>query len=203
MKSKLLICVVPLCLMIAQFPQALAAQRSSVSHKQARYKVEAVDDQETSETTVDKPLGLGLMLGDLTGIAGKYWSNENNAFDGGFSYALNDYAALHVDYLWNVSQMFGMKGRQNKQDSLTSPYFGIGAITYFDTSKGTMAPNQDSIFQRLHSSGIALGARVPIGLEYQPPVVPCGIFGEFAPGAVLIPGMVSFLQAEGGVRFYL
>lgn len=203
MKSKLTVCVIPVFILMFNMPQAFSAQRTRAAHKQVRMQVETLEDQETSASPIEKPVGIGLMLGDLTGVSGKYWQNETNAFDGGFSYATNDFAAVHADYLWNLASMFGMTGRQSKHDSLTTPYFGIGAITYFDTSKGTLDPSQDTIFRRLHSSGIALGARVPIGLEFQPPVVPCGIFGEFAPGAVLIPGMVSFLQAEGGVRFYL
>jgi hypothetical protein len=178
---------------------ALAAQHSSKS----QLDVEAVDDSGASAEKVENPLGAGIMLGDLNGISVKYFENTRNAFDGGFSYRSGEYATLHGDYLWNVAELFGLSStREKKGSGLLSPYFGIGAIMFFDTSKGTTT-DSDQLFQRLNSSGIALGARIPIGVEYMPSIVPCGIFGEIAPGTVLIPGMIGFIQAEAGVRFYM
>ena len=173
---------------------AFAAQKSS--------KHVHLEDSEVSETPAD-PFGVGIMLGDLNGVSAKYEMNGRNSFDGGFSYQSGEYATLHADYLWNVAELFGLSPRKEKKSSgLLAPYFGIGAILYFDTSKSSVSdPSQ--LFERLKSSGIALGARVPIGLEYQPSIVPCGIFAEVAPGTILIPGMIGLIQAEVGVRFYM
>jgi hypothetical protein len=173
---------------------AFAAQRSS--------KHVHLEDSEVSETPAD-PFGVGIMLGDLNGVSAKYEMNGRNSFDGGFSYQSGEYATLHADYLWNVAELFGLSPRREKKSAgLLAPYFGIGAILYFDTSKSSVSdPSQ--LFERLKSSGIALGARVPIGLEYQPSIVPCGIFAEIAPGTILVPGMIGLIQAEVGVRFYM
>jgi hypothetical protein len=173
---------------------AFAAQRSS--------KHVHLDDSEVSGTPAD-PFGVGIMLGDLNGVSAKYEMTARNSFDGGFSYQSGEYATLHADYLWNVAELFGLSPRKERKSSgLLAPYFGIGAILYFDTSKSSVS-DPAQLFQRLRSSGIALGARVPIGLEYRPSIVPCGIFAEVAPGTILIPGMIGLIQAEVGVRFYM
>jgi hypothetical protein len=180
---------------------ALALMASSAhATKKIRSVVQQAEDDDTP--VIDQPLGVGIMLGDLNGISGKYWTSSRNAFDGGFSYAQNDYTSLHADYLWNIGELLGIPGRQKPKGSFASPYFGVGGIAYFDISRGTADPDQDKFFARLKSTGIALGARVPLGIEYQPGIVPCGLFAEFAPGLILVPAMASFVQAEGGVRFY-
>lgn len=180
---------------ITQFApeQAFAARRSS----------KKVSTEEEESQGPGNRLGAGIMLGDLNGVSVKYLQNNQNSFDGGFSYRTGEYATLHGDYLWNVSELFGLSTeREVKSGGILSPYFGIGAIMFFDTSK-SVTTDADQLFQRLNSSGIALGARVPVGVEYLPSIVPCGIFGEIAPGTVLIPGMIGFVQAEAGVRFYM
>jgi len=182
---------------------AFGAQRSSNN----QLEVESINGsgapESRNEAQPANPLGAGIMLGDLNGISVKYLQNHRNSFDGGFSYRSGEYATLHGDYLWNVAELFGLSSVKEKKGSgLLAPYFGFGAIMFFDTSKGTTT-DSNTLFQRLNSQGIALGARVPIGVEYMPAIVPCGIFGEIAPGTVLIPGMIGFIQGEAGVRFYM
>jgi hypothetical protein len=174
----------------------------SSAHATKKVRKVVQETEEDNASVIDQPLGMGIMLGDLNGVSGKYWTNQRNAFDGGFSYAQNNYTTLHADYLWSIGELFGIPGRQKLKSSLASPYFGVGAIAYFDISRGTADPDQEKFFARLKSSGIALGARVPLGIEYQPGIVPCGLFAEFTPGLILVPAMVSLVQAEGGVRFY-
>jgi hypothetical protein len=185
------------------FPSvAFGAQGSSKS----QLDIEEVGSNGAETRTAAQPadpLGAGIMLGDLNGISVKYLQNYRNSFDGGFSYRSGEYATLHGDYLWNVAELFGLSSvKEKKSSGILAPYFGFGAIMFFDTSKGTTT-DSTQLFQRLNSSGIALGARVPLGVEYMPAIVPCGIFGEIAPGTVLIPGMIGFIQAEAGVRFYM
>lgn len=170
--------------------------QASTSHRNIKSS-----DLSLSAQAPDNPLGLGLMLGDMNGISGKYWLTDRNAVDAGFSYSADDYATLHSDYLWNASELLGLPGRSKKNRSVISPYFGIGAILFFDTSNGS--GNQSALFQKLKSTGLALGARVPVGVEFQPSLIPCGIFGELAPGTILVPGMVGILDGEVGIRFYM
>ena len=46
--------------------------------------------------------GIGIMLGEPTGISGKYWVEDNSAIDFGIAYSLfnsNNYLSLHADYI--------------------------------------------------------------------------------------------------------
>jgi hypothetical protein len=86
--------------------------------------------------------GLGIMLGEPTGLSAKYWMNEKNAIAGGLAWSLShDYLYVHADYLIHNNKLINVSGT-------TLPfYYGLGA---------SVGLGDDFHF----------GARIPIGMIF-------------------------------------
>jgi hypothetical protein len=122
--------------------------------------------------------GLGIIVGEPTGISGKMKISSENAFDAAIGWSFNKYSALHLhaDYLYNVVKL--------GQDFPL--YVGVGGR--IKMSNG----NDDS----------RLGARFPVGVVYQPSSKPFDIFIETVPMLNLTPKTDFDWNAAAGVRYY-
>lgn len=123
-------------------------------------------------------IGLGIIVGEPTGISGKMKISDDNAFAGAVGWSFNQYGAmhLHADYLYNVVKI--------GQD--LPLYVGVGGR--IKLSSGT----EDS----------RLGARIPIGLVYQPSSKPFDLFFETVPMIDIVPKSEFNWNAAAGVRYY-
>lgn len=124
--------------------------------------------------------GVGFMLGNPTGLNGKYWLGGDRAVDGGlgFSFGKSTDFSIHSDYLLHQEAAFYL----NDVHPLDL-YFGIGGRMEF-------------------ADEIELGARVPVGLVFNSKEEPADIFAEVAP-------ILDFLGRKGlelnfgvGARYY-
>lgn len=134
-------------------------------------------------TAQDKgQFGVGLMIGEPTGISLKYWQSQRNAIDGGVAWSLGQYDAihLHADYLWHNYSVF-----EDVEEGQLPLYYGIGG-------RLILAEN-DSI----------LGVRVPVGLNYLFEEAPVGLFLELAPTVNLAPETDFDIGGALGVRIHL
>lgn len=121
--------------------------------------------------------GLGLMLGEPTGVSVKSWFNHKSAFDIGAAWSLtgrNEALHLHADYLRH--SWF------NNTDGLAF-YYGLGARVIF-------------------SEDATAGVRVPLGLNYVFGSIPFDLFVEAVP--ILDIGIDLELAGNGavGIRYY-
>ncbi|MEX0844244.1 MAG: hypothetical protein WD022_03140, partial [Balneolaceae bacterium] len=110
-------------------------------------------------------VGLGIMLGEPTGISFKSWNNERSAFDIGAAWSFsrgNDAIHLHGDYL--LHNWFS-----DIEDGALAFYYGIGARFVF-TDPDAKA-----------------GIRVPFGLNYIIPNSQVDLFIEVVPILNLTP----------------
>jgi len=114
-------------------------------------------------------LGLGIMLGEPSGLSAKYWMGEKNAIAGGLAWSLGNsdsnggYLHLHGDYLIHNNNLININGT-------TLPfYYGIGA--------GIGLAND-----------FYLGARIPVGVEYWFAGKKFDAFCELVPTIGLLPG---------------
>lgn len=125
-------------------------------------------------TSQDRGVGLGVILGEPTGISGKGWVSEANAFDLGVAWSFRHKGFFHVhsDYLWHFKDVF-------KSTERFVLYSGIGAR--LGVGKG------DGIF----------GIRVVGGIAYWPHRAPIDVFLEIAPILDLAPA--TELTANGGI----
>lgn len=120
-------------------------------------------------------LGLGIILGEPTGISVKYWLGSANAISGAAAWSFSDEEALHIhaDYLFHN---FGLI-----QQNLPL-YYGIGAKVKF-------------------ADDVNVGIRIPVGIAYIFEA-PLDTFLEIVPLLELVPDTEFGLNAAIGVRYY-
>lgn len=127
----------------------------------------------------DRGFGLGIVLGEPTGLSAKYWTSRTNAFDfaAAWSFKGDGHLLLQADYVWHEYNLI-------RVESGRLPfYFGIGGRVIF-------------------SDDPLVGARIPIGLDYQFAGAPVDIFLEIVPILDLIPSTDFDLGGGLGVRFW-
>lgn len=124
--------------------------------------------------------GLGVMLGNPTGLNGKYWMGAKRAIDGGLGFSLGKHTdfSIHSDYLLHDEAALYL----NDVKPLDL-YYGIGGRMEF-------------------TNDIEVGIRVPVGLLHKVENGKADIFGEIAP-------VLDFLTRAGieihllfGSRYY-
>lgn len=129
----------------------------------------------------EKGFGLGVIIGEPTGISGKYWLNETNALDFGLAYSfVNDKSAgsLHSDYLFHLPHLI--------KSELNLPfYYGFGGRIRFNSQ------NKNTI-----------GARGVAGIMWIPASLPIDTFFEIAPVFNLFPETSLHLDLAIGGRYY-
>lgn len=121
--------------------------------------------------------GVGLMLGEPTGVTVKYWITPQTAFDVGAAWSLagrNEALHMHSDFLWH--SWF------DNTENLAF-YYGIGARIIFDDNTTT-------------------GVRIPIGLNYVFEDIPFDLFVEAAPIIDIAPDTDFAGNGAVGIRFY-
>jgi hypothetical protein len=124
--------------------------------------------------------GLGIIIGDPTGISFKAWLNSRHAFDLALAWTVerNDALHIHGSYLYHNNNFFSPKrGRMPL-------YYGIG---------GRVKAREDRT---------TVGVRIPFGFEYLFEGAPLGLFLEVAPILDLTPNTELDINSGVGIRFY-
>jgi hypothetical protein len=127
----------------------------------------------------DRGIGLGVILGEPTGINFKAWTGYKTAFVGAaaWSFGHEDSLHVHLDYIvHNFTLLELEKGH-------LPIYYGIGAR--IKTGKD-----------------VRFGVRVPLGINYMFENAPLDIFVEFAPIFDLTPKTDLYFNGGVGVRYY-
>ena len=130
----------------------------------------------------DNGLGIGIILGEPTGVSGKYWISETNAVDFGLAYSFvgwDNSLSLHADYLYHIFDAI-------KTEYTLPVYYGFGA---------RLRTNENS--------KIGLGARGVIGLALLSDKYPIDFFFEVAPVFQLIPETELNFDIGIGARYFL
>ncbi len=135
----------------------------------------------TSVAAGGGPFGLGIVLGEPTGIGGKFYLTKSNAIDGAMAWSLegdND-LHLHGDYLYHNYDVFSVENGE------VPIHFGVGGRIKF-------RENQDN----------RVGIRFPLGLDYIFASAPFDVFFEIVPIMDLAPETEFDLNAALGGRFF-
>lgn len=151
-----------------------------------------VDAAEAAESAVSGPFGLGVILGEPTGVTLKYDANANTAYDAGLSFRFDRYLMLYGDWHYKFAGAFGNRNFLNQ----LTPYVGAGAVVLFANDRDYRYFRDD------WDDDFALGIRIPVGIEWRTPKVPLGVFAEVVPGMAIIPGTDGFVQGGVGVRYF-
>ena len=139
-------------------------------------------------------LGLGVMLGEPTGLNGKVWLDKIHAVDFGLAYSLSEDEDLHLhaDYLFHNNTALagsGMPGR-------LALYYGIGArLSMRDDNNHNNGNDPDH--DKDH-----FGVRIPLGIAWTLPSAPLDFFLELAPVVDLMPDTGADLEGGLGLRFW-
>lgn len=126
--------------------------------------------------------GLGVILGEPTGISGKLWLSGKSAIDGAVAWSTDTNASLHVhaDYLLhNFGSIDVDKGR-------LPFYYGVGGRIKFSE----------------HNNDNFIGVRVPLGFVYIFETAPVDIFFELVPVLDLAPDTELDFNGAVGVRYF-
>lgn len=125
--------------------------------------------------------GLGIIVGEPTGLSMKYKISGDNAIDGALGWSFAKYGSLHIhaDYLQNIAKL----GNE------VPLYIGVGGrIKTKNDNKG----ESDSRF----------GIRIPVGIAYEPTTTPIDLFVEVVPLLDLTPSSAFTMNAAIGIRYY-
>lgn len=128
----------------------------------------------------DRDLGLGLILGEPTGVSGKLWLSRTTAMDGAVAWSTTRDDELHLqgDFVWHDFELLDV-------DRGALPlYYGVGGRV------------------RLHRGSDRLGVRFPIGLAYIFEGSRFDVFMEAAPTLDLAPRTDVEIGAGVGVRYF-
>ncbi len=127
----------------------------------------------------DGGLGLGIILGEPTGLSVKMWTNENSALDAAaaWSFAGTGWIHVHADLLQHNFELI------NVNKGTLPLYYGLGAYLGL-------------------ASDLRMGARVPIGLAYLFYGAPVDAFAEVVPGLALLPKINFKLAGAIGIRYF-
>lgn len=136
-------------------------------------------------------IGLGVILGEPTGISVKKWLGVDTAIDAAaaWSFSENDSFQLHADYLihnFSVLQTGTIGGK-------LPVYFGVGARIKLE--------NNDN-WQGRNNNDTLLGIRIPFGISYLFAKAPVDIFAEIVPVLDVIPDTDFDINGAIGARFY-
>lgn len=139
----------------------------------------------------DHGFGLGIMLGEPTGLSAKLWTSHDNAFDfglgvgvGGDRIKYNGYydngsrIHFHMDYLWHSFNAISSTER-------FPLYYGIGG--------------------RYNSGGGyegSLGVRGVFGIAWFPHAIPIDVFLELVPVFQITPLTGLGIDAAIGIRYF-
>ena len=127
----------------------------------------------------DKNFGIGIILGEPSGINAKLWLGSSNALDmaAAWSFKGNDHLLLQADYIWHSFDLIPVSSGK------LPIYFGIG---------GRVLLADDPL----------IGVRVPIGLDYMFSHAPVDIFLEFVPILDLAPATEFDFGGGIGARYW-
>lgn len=127
-------------------------------------------------------VGIGVMIGEPTGITFKKWTSGTTAIDLGMAWSIGRYDALHVhaDYLWHNRGTFA-----EVDEGSLMPYVGVGGRLLF------------------LEEDVRVGLRIPLGINYLFDEAPLELFLEVAPVVSLVPDTDFDMTGNVGVRVYI
>jgi len=121
--------------------------------------------------------GLGIILGEPTGVSAKVWMSGSTAVDGAIAWSFANKSALHIhaDFLIHNYDIFS---------KVVPLYYGIGGRIKF------------------REDDTRIGVRVPVGVAYDIPSTQIDLFLEIVPLLNLNPSTSFTMNGAIGGRFY-
>lgn len=132
-------------------------------------------------------VGLGVIVGDPTGLCGKLWLDDGNAVAAAAAWSFRDDGALHLhaDYLHHHDVSAGARRHAGRPAQQLRPaiHYGLG-------------------FRFRDEKDARLSLRFPVGFTGHVIQAPADLFVELVPLLDLAPATELDLNAALGVRYY-
>ncbi len=139
-------------------------------------------------TAQDHGFGLGIILGEPTGLSAKAWTSSDNAFDFAIAWSFHNYHhdndnhndgdfLLQADYVWHFFNAISVSSGK------LPIYVGIGG-------RVVLADNP------------SFGVRIPVGIDYLFADAPIDIFLELVPIMDLAPETDFGIGGGIGIRYW-
>ncbi len=139
-----------------------------------------------------RKFGLGVIIGEPTGLSAKLWTSNNNALAFGLGWSVQGYrfngfdpdynrvtrSHIHVDYLWHSFNAISYSGE-------FPLFYGIGG-------RINTGPEYGGTF----------GVRGVLGIAWLPRSTPLDIFVEVVPTLLLVNSTGFGIDAGIGARFF-
>ena len=129
--------------------------------------------------------GLGIIVGEPTGVSFKFWSSQTVGWDAGAAWSFVDgsFFQIHGDILLHNFNLLKVDtGRM-------SLYYGAGARLKFGSNDTS-------------GSDTILSLRVPIGIAYEFDKTPVELFLEVVPMLDLVPRTAVGMAGAIGFRYF-
>lgn len=138
--------------------------------------------------------GVGVILGEPTGVSVKKWISGETAIDGAAAWSFSDDESfqIHADYLIHK---FGIL-KAPKVSGRLPVYFGVGIRVKFEDEDDSWKGHDDE------DDDVRVGVRIPFGISYLLAKEPVEFFAEIVPILDLAPDTDADLNAAVGARFY-
>ncbi len=142
-----------------------------------------------SGAAAEEGQGLGIIVGEPTGISYKHWFESRHAFDmaAAWSFSGANSFQFHADYLVHSFDQIVLDAGEGD----VALYLGIG---------GRLKLNEDD--NRWKDEDVLLGVRIPLGASYLFEEAPFEIFLEIVPVLDIVPDSEFDINAALGFRFY-
>jgi len=136
----------------------------------------------------DHGFGMGIILGEPTGLSAKAWTSNDNAFDFAIAWSFNKYhhdndyyndgsVLLQADYVWHFFNAISVSSGK------LPIYVGVGARVVL-------------------ADDPSFGVRIPVGIDYLFANAPIDIFLELVPILDLSPSTDFGIGAGIGIRYW-
>lgn len=135
----------------------------------------------------DHGFGMGIILGEPTGLSAKAWTSSDNAFDFALAWSFKDYhhndnhndgsALLQADYVWHFFNAISVSSGK------LPIYVGIGARVVL-------------------ADDPSFGVRIPVGIDYLFADAPIDVFLELVPILDLSPESDFGVGGGLGIRYW-
>ncbi|MBU0692400.1 hypothetical protein KKH18_11390 [bacterium] len=123
-------------------------------------------------------IGLGIVLGEPTGLNTQFFWSNNSAVDVTAAWSLGDWLTLAADY--QIYNYLADLPREYKW------YYGLGTYATFPDDKD-----------------LTFGVRVPFGIKYHIPYTSMDTWVEAAPGLELVEDTEAIIHAGVGITWWL
>lgn len=139
-----------------------------------------------SEVATPRRFGLGVVIGEPTGVTAKWFLDERQALDLTAAWSLSGRDAFHLHGDW----LYHWMGAWEVSRGRWAPYVGIGARLRLREDE----PDDDD--------DETFGVRVPAGVAYHLEPIPLEVFAEVGPTVDVAPDAEADLDVGVGARWY-